>query len=105
MSAPPPAPHYVVPAYVQPVWAPAPPRGLSIAGMVLGLVSIFFGLVLVLPAVGIILSILGIRREPAGRGMAITGIILNGCCLLGWVFVALGMLGLLGLAGAASTMH
>lgn len=66
-----------------------PRRGLSIAGMVIGIVCC--GIILLLcccitwplmfllaaSAVGLVLSIMGLRREPAGKGMAIAGIIMN----------------------------
>jgi hypothetical protein len=66
-----------------------PPRGLSVASMVIGLVSILAGFTFVVPIVGLVLGIVGIRREPAGRAMSLTGIILNGVILLGWVIIAL----------------
>lgn len=86
-------------------YAPAPPRGMSIAGMVLGLASVVFGLVLIVPVVGVILSVVGLRREPAGRGMAIAGIVLNGIFLAGWLLLAALGFGLFGalFAGAASS--
>ena len=66
-----------------------PRRGLSLAGMVIGIVCC--GIILLLcccitwplmfllaaSAVGLVLSIMGLRREPAGKGMAIAGIIMN----------------------------
>lgn len=83
-----------------------PRRGLSIAGMVIGIVCC--GIILLLcccitwplmfllaaSAVGLVLSIMGLRREPAGKGMAIAGIIMNATSfivflLLLAVFVAL----------------
>lgn len=73
------------PAYGQP-YAP-PPRGMSITSLVLGLVSIFAGLTLIVPIVGLVFGILGAKREPAGRGMALAGMILNGVMLLGWILV------------------
>ncbi|RUR02103.1 DUF4190 domain-containing protein [Labedella endophytica] len=62
-----------------------PPRGKSIASMVLGLVSVFFGFTLILPLIGFIMGLTALKSEPTGRGMAVTGIILNGLMLLGWV--------------------
>ena len=59
----------------------APPRGLSIASLVIGLVSIVLGYTFVLPIVGLILGVLGLKREPAGRGMAIAGIVINAIIL------------------------
>lgn len=68
---------------------PPPPRGRSIASLVLGIVSVVLwwigALVPLLPAavpsVGLVLGILGIRREPAGRRIAIAGIWINGIVL------------------------
>lgn len=71
-----------------------PRRGLSIAGMVIGIVCC--GIILLLcccitwplmfllaaSAVGLVLSIMGLRREPAGKGMAIAGIIMNATSLI-----------------------
>lgn len=85
------------------VYAPAPPRGMSVASMVLGLVSIVFGFTFFLPLIGFILGIVGIRREPAGRGMAITGLILNGLFVIGWTLIVLAVIGVLGTAAVTST--
>ncbi|ROR83132.1 protein of unknown function [Plantibacter flavus] len=97
------------PVYPAPYPYPAsPPKGLSISSMVIGLVSLFFGFTFVLPVVGFVLGLMGLRREPAGRAMAITGVVLNGLFLLVWaalvllwVFVIGGLLA--GVGGAAST--
>lgn len=97
------------PVYPAPYPYPAsPPKGLSISSMVIGLVSLFFGFTFVLPVVGFVLGLMGLRREPAGRAMAITGVVLNGLFLLVWaalvllwVFVIGGLL--VGVGGAAST--
>lgn len=97
------------PVYPAPYPYPAsPPKGLSISSMVIGLVSLFFGFTFVLPVVGFVLGLMGLRREPAGRAMAITGVVLNGLFLLGWaalvllwVFVMGGLLA--GVGSAAST--
>jgi hypothetical protein len=82
-----------------------PPRGLSVASMVIGLVSIVGGFTLVLPIVGLILGIVGTRREPMARGMSLTGIILNGVILLGWVVIVIFVVtvGLAGLGAAGSS--
>lgn len=85
-TAPVPAPVYMQPTYL--VVAP-PPRGMSVASMVLGLVSIVFGFTFVCPVVGLILGIIGIKREPAGRGMAIAGIIINAVILAGWAIAVI----------------
>jgi hypothetical protein len=90
-----------VPVYM----APPQPRGLSVASMVLGLVSIFFGFTFVIPLTGLILGLFGLKREPAGRGMAVTGVILSGLMLAGWVLLIVFVtgLGIFGIAGIAST--
>ncbi|GIT80705.1 hypothetical protein LLS1_23740 [Leifsonia sp. LS1] len=84
--------------------APPEPKGLSIASMVLGLVSLVAGFTFVVPLIGLILGIVGVRREPAGRGMAVTGIVISSLILLVWV-VIIGMIlfaGLLAAGGAAT---
>ncbi|MDZ5146374.1 hypothetical protein [Microbacterium testaceum] len=80
-----------------------PPRGRSTASMILGIVSIFLGFTLVIPLTGLILGIIGARKEPAGVRMAITGMILNGVVLA--VVVAVGLLFLLNAASILSTGH
>lgn len=71
-----------------PVYAISPPRGLSIASMVLGLVSLLFGFAFVVPIVGLAVGISGLKREPAGRGFAITGICLNAIVLVSVAVIA-----------------
>lgn len=68
-------------------YQPGPPKGLSITSMVLGLVSIVAGFTFLVPVVGLVLGIIGLRREPAGRGMAITGLVLNGLFVVGWALL------------------
>jgi hypothetical protein len=64
------------PVYNNPT-PPAPGKGLSIASMVLGIVSIvlccIYGGVLGIP--GLILGIIGMKNNPQSKGMAIAGII------------------------------
>ena len=84
-------PVYPMPAYL----VPPPPKGLSIASMVLALVSILAGFTFLVPIAALILGIIGLRKEPAGRGMALTGVILSSLILLVWaiivvVFIVLG---------------
>jgi hypothetical protein len=76
----------------------APPRGLSISSTVLGVISLFFGFTLIAPGVGLVLGIMGARREPAGRGFAIAGIVLNVIALAGWVLAVLLVLFVFGVA-------
>ncbi len=96
--------------YVQQVAAPKQPRGMSIGGMVLGIVAwavallsffLLSPLSLLLSLIGLPLSIFGLKKEPTGRGMAVTGIVLNA------IGVALGVIltivALIGLASGSST--
>ncbi|CAN01473.1 hypothetical protein [Clavibacter michiganensis] len=76
----PPSPAAV--AWGQPVYAATPPKGLSLTSMILGLVSVFFFWTFLCPLIGLVFGIIGFRKEPAGRGFAITGLILNGLLLL-----------------------
>ncbi|GAB3533259.1 hypothetical protein GCM10027403_06900 [Arthrobacter tecti] len=89
----------------QPVYVQAPPRGKSVASMVLGLVSIFFGWTFIAPLIGLILGFAGLKSEPAGRGMAITGVILNGIMILGWVLLIVIMVTVVGAASISGGME
>jgi hypothetical protein len=60
--------------------------------MILGLVSVLFFWTFLCPLVGLVFGIVGIRKEPAGRGFAVTGLILNGLLLLIPVAVVLSIL-------------
>ena len=52
--------------------------GLSIASLILGILSIVGGFSLLLPPiVGVVLGHMGRRREPNGQGMALAGLIMN----------------------------
>lgn len=97
-----PAPQYGQPTHVTVGYQPAPPRGLSIASMVLGLVSIVLGFTFLVPLVGFVLGIVGLRKEPAGRGMAVTGLILNGLFVVGWALLVIFVIGI-GAAGIATS--
>lgn len=72
--------------------APAETRAFSISSLVLGLVSIVAGLTFFVPAAGLVLGIMALKREPASRTMAIWGIVLNAVMLGGSVLVTLGAL-------------
>jgi hypothetical protein len=90
-----PQPGYYVPVYPE-------PKGKSVASLVIGIVSLVFGFTFILPIIGVILGALGISREPAGRGMAIAGLVLNLISLAGWIVLAI-IFGLFFVALFAST--
>lgn len=70
-----------------PSQATAPPRTLSIISIVLGGASVIFGYTFIVPIAAIVLGFLGLNREPAGRTLAIWGIVLGFVMSLGWVFI------------------
>ena len=67
-------------AYGQPAYygAPAAPKSLSIASMCCGIAALVgFGFFLLPQLAAVILGHLALRREPAGRGMAIAGLVMG----------------------------
>ncbi|MCI9888892.1 hypothetical protein JT358_10565 [Micrococcales bacterium 31B] len=91
--------HAMAPQYMTP-----PPQGLSTASMWLGIASVLFGWTFFLPVVGLVLGILGLKREPAGRGKAITGLVINGLLVSGWALLVIFVFGLFGLAATAGAV-
>ncbi|WP_022893539.1 DUF4190 domain-containing protein [Agromyces subbeticus] len=67
-------------------------RGFSISSLVLGLVSIIASYTFIVPAIGLVLGVMALKREPAARTMAIWGIVLNSVMLAGAVLATLGFL-------------
>ncbi|GGJ28006.1 DUF4190 domain-containing protein [Paenarthrobacter histidinolovorans] len=66
--------------YGQPAYyaMPTQPKGLSIASMVCGIaVYIGFGFVILPQIAAVILGHLALKREPAGKGMAIAGLVMG----------------------------
>lgn len=76
---------------------PAPSTPFSLTSLILGVTSVFFGLTVIAPVAGLVFGILGLRREPTGRTLAIWGIVLNSVMigLVALFVVALLFLGLL----------
>lgn len=77
--------------------APAPSTPFSLTSLILGVTSVFFGLTVIAPIAGLVFGILGLRREPTGRTLAIWGIVLNSVMLglVALMIVALLFFGLL----------
>jgi Domain of unknown function (DUF4190) len=68
-----PAGPYGQPAYYG---MPAEPKGLSIAAMVCGILGVISGGFFVLPQIAaVVLGHIGMKKEPAGRAFALTGLI------------------------------
>lgn len=94
-QAPPPAYGQPASPYGQPAYygvAPEP-KGLSIASMCCGIaVFVGFGFFVLPQIAAVILGHMGLKKEPAGKGMAIAGLVMGylGIVLaaLFWVFVA-----------------
>ncbi len=72
-----------------PVYQPAPARGLSITSLVLGLVSVFFGFTFLVPLAALIFGLIALKKEPAGRGFALTGTIIGAAFLIFWIFMVI----------------
>lgn len=72
-------------AYGQPAYyAPAEPKGLSIASLCCGIaVFVGFGFFVLPQVAAVILGHMALRKEPSGKGMAIAGLV------LGYVGIAL----------------
>ncbi|MGO2633817.1 MAG: DUF4190 domain-containing protein [Galactobacter sp.] len=108
MSYPPQDP-YQDPYQQQGYYAPAypEPKGKSVASLVIGIVSLAFGFTFILPIIGVVLGAIGMSREPAGRGMAIAGLIINLICLAGWIiiFIILALLGVFIFASTAVVLN
>jgi hypothetical protein len=83
--------------YAQPGYygMPAEPKTLSIASMVCGIASVIMGWLLLPQIAAIITGHMALRREPSGKGMSITGLVLGYLCLLGygafWLLVIIGL--------------
>jgi Domain of unknown function (DUF4190) len=101
---------YGQPQYGQPQYFGQPsyygtvePKTLSIASMVCGIASVITGWLLLPQLAAIITGHLALRREPSGRGMSITGLVLGYLCLLGygaiWLLLIIG----LAIAGTAGS--
>lgn len=85
-------PGYNQPPYYQPQ---VQPKGLSIAALVCGIVGmVTFGFLFLPQLAAIVLGHLGLSKEPAGRGMAIGGLVMG--YLVAGLWVLLIFIGVLG---------
>lgn len=80
---------------------PAEPKTLSIASMVCGIASVIMGFLLLPQIAAIVTGHMALKREPSGKGMSITGLVLGYLCLLG--YGAFWLLAIIALAVASST--
>lgn len=67
-------------------------RTLAIVGLCLGIASIVFGFNPAFGVAGLVLGILALRREPAGRSFAIAAIVTGSVSLVGIVAALFGAL-------------
>ncbi|MFF1830009.1 DUF4190 domain-containing protein [Paenarthrobacter sp. NPDC058040] len=75
--------------YGQPAYyaMPSQPKGLSIASMICGIATLVgFGFFILPQIAAVVLGHLGLKREPAGKGMAIAGLV------MGYIGVALALI-------------
>jgi len=90
-----PAP-YGTPSVPPQTVAAAPSTPFSLTSLILGVTSVFFGLTVIAPVAGLVFGLLGLRREPTGRTLAIWGIVLN-AVMIGLVGLFLAFLIVAGL--------
>jgi len=81
--------------YSQPGYYGVPePKTLSIASMVCGIASVIMGFLLLPQIAAIVTGHMALKREPSGKGMSITGLVLGYLCLLGygafWLLLVVG---------------
>lgn len=76
------------PAQSAPAIDPAASRALSISAFALGLASVAFGQTFIVPIAAIVLGVMGCRREPGGRALAVWGIVLGSVMAFGWLVAA-----------------
>jgi hypothetical protein len=79
-----------------PAGAYADAKNLSVISLILGLASLLLGQTFLVPIAAIVVGVLGYRREPAGRALAVWGIVLGALMAFGWLVVAVIGLALAG---------
>lgn len=103
MPNPAPTPVYMVQPQYMAVPVNDPGSGQALAGMILGIAGLFFSFFGLVPLLGLIFSIIGMRSVTR-KGMAIAGLILSIIGLLLAVFVTLLIIGLIAAAMTAPTI-
>ena len=95
-QAPQPAYQAPQPIYQAPPAGPVPGKGLQVAGMVLGILSLVLAWLpiadLACGIIGLVLSVIGIRKASevgAGKGMGIAGLV---CSIIGVVWGAIHLI-------------
>lgn len=87
---------YAQPGYSQPYVPEA--RTMSLVAMIVGIIGIVTGGIFLVPQIlAVVFGHIGLRKEPAGRGMAIAGLVMGyltlGLGLLFWIlFVFMGLM-------------
>lgn len=78
------------------------PKGLSITALVCGIVAIFTGGFLVIPQIlAVVFGHLALKREPSGKALALTGLIIGYVMVLLTVLVVVLFVALIGFAATA----
>lgn len=79
------------------------PKGLSIAALVCGIAAIFTGGFMLIPQVlAVIFGHLALRREPSGKALALTGLIIGYVMVLLTVLVVVLFVALIGFAATTA---
>lgn len=82
--------------------APAKKNGIAIAGMVVGIVSIFFNFYCITGVVGLVLSIIGLKKVKevgSGKPFAIAGLV---CSIIG---IVIGIFAIIAIVTVASVVN
>jgi len=103
-----PAPVYGQPMYAQPQYVAVaqpindPGSGQALAGMILGIAGLFVSFFGLVPLLGLIFSIIGMRSVTR-KGMAIAGLVLSIIVLVVAIFLTLFLIGLIVAAASVPT--
>ncbi|MDI2035133.1 DUF4190 domain-containing protein [Paenarthrobacter nitroguajacolicus] len=90
--------------YGQPAYyaMPTQPKGLSIASMVCGIsIYVGFGFIILPQIAAVILGHLALKREPAGKGMAIAGLVMGYLGIAATVIIGIFFIAAIGAASSS----